>query len=181
MTQEDRPTLSAPVGAQDHTAGPANAPVTLIEYGDFECPFCKMDQPVVREIRRRLGDRLRFVWRHFSRPEHPHARQAAEAAEAASVQGRFWEFSDRLFERQEALEEEHLVGYAGELGLDVDRFRTELSGHHYTARVQQDVLSGIHSGVHGTPTFFINGVRHEGDRAIGPLLAAIEAAEQGAR
>lgn len=181
MTQQDRPTLSAPVNAQDHVAGPATAPVTLVEYGDFECPFCKMDQPIVDEIRRRLGDRLRYVWRHFPRPEHPHARPAAEATEAAAAQGRFWELHELLFEHQDALEEQHLVEYAARLALDIDRFRGELSEHQHAARVQQDVLSGIHSGVHGTPTFFINGVRHEGDRSIGPLLAAIEAAEQAAR
>jgi len=181
MTQQDRPTLNAPIDAQDHAVGPASAPVTLVEYGDFECPFCKMDEPVVREIRRRLGDRLRFVWRHFPRPEHPHARQAAQAAEAAAAQGRFWELHDLLFEHQDALEEQHLVKYAAQLALDVNRFQVELSEHHYAARVQQDVLSGIHSGVHGTPTFFINGVRHEGERTVEPLLAAIEVAEQAAR
>jgi protein-disulfide isomerase len=179
--QQDQPTLRAPVGAQDHVAGPASAAVTLLEYGDFECPFCKIDASVVQEIRRRLGDRLRFVWRHFPRPEHPHARHAAEAAEAAAAQGRFWEAHTLLFEHQEALEEQHLVEYAAQLGLDVDRFGVELREHRYAERVQQDVLSGIHSGVHGTPTFFINGVRHEGDRAIGPLLAAIEAAERAGR
>src|SRR3954453_1315929 len=109
--------LSEPVSARDHVRGPAGAPLTLMEYGDFECPFCGMAYPVVKELRRRLGSRLRYVYRHFPRPEHPHARHAAEASEAAAAQGRFWEMHDTLFEHQQALEDEHLEQYAAEIGV----------------------------------------------------------------
>jgi protein-disulfide isomerase len=169
--------LAMPVGERDHARGPAGAPVTLVEYGDFECPFCGMAYPAVKELRRRLGARLRVVFRHFPRPEHPHARHAAEAAEAAAAQGRFWEMHDALFEHQQALDDEQLVRYAAELGLDADRVRRELAEHRHRDRVQEDVLSGIHSGAHGTPTFFVNGVLHDGRWELAELLAAIEAAE----
>ena len=178
MNRVDDTRLLVPVSARDHVWGPADAPITLVEYGDFECPFCKMAYPDLKELRRRLGDRLRIVFRHFPRPEHPHARHAAEAAEAAASQGRFWEMHDALFEHQQALDEAHLVQYAADLGLDADRFRRELTTHVHHERVQEDVLSGIHSGVHGTPTFFINGARHDGRWELGPLLAAIDAADR---
>jgi protein-disulfide isomerase len=169
--------LVMPVGERDHSLGAAGAPVTLVEYGDFECPFCRTAYPIVTELRRHLGDRLRVVFRHFPRPEHPHARHAAEAAEAAASQGRFWAMHDALFEHQQALGDEHLVQYATGLGLDADSFRRELEAHVYRGRVQEDVLSGIHSGVHGTPTFFINGARHEGEWELDQLLASIHAAD----
>jgi len=170
-------TLVMPVGERDHILGPTGAQITLVEYGDFECPFCGMAYPVVKELRRRLGDRLRVVFRHFPRPEHPHARHAAEAAESAAAQGKFWEMHDALFEHQQALDDGHLVEYAAGLGVDTDRFRGELAGHAYRERVQDDVESGIHSGVHGTPTFFINGARHDGRLELDQLLAAIHAAD----
>jgi protein-disulfide isomerase len=169
--------LAVAVGERDHVQGPAAAPVTLVEYGDFECPFCGMAYPAVRELRRQLGERLRFVFRHFPRPEHPHARHAAEAAEAAAAQGRFWEMHDLLFEHQHALEEDDLVEYAARLGLDPDRFGHDLTSHAHRDRVQQDVLSAIESGAHGTPTFFINGVRHEGAWRLEDLLTAVASAE----
>jgi protein-disulfide isomerase len=178
MTRSASTTLSMPVGERDHVRGPATAPITLVEYGDFECPFCEMAYPSIKEIQRRLGDRLRFVFRHFPRPEHPHARQAAEAAEAAAAQGMFWEMHDLLFEHQRALDDSHLVEYAAWLGLDADRFERELAENTYHDRVQEDVLSGIHSGVHGTPTFFINGLRHDGRWELEPLLEAIHAADR---
>src|SRR5438132_10231680 len=116
--------LSQPVTARDHAAGSPDAPVTLVEYGDFECPFCGMAYPEIKDIRQRLGDRLRFVYRHFPRPEHPHARHAAEAAEAAAAQGEqhFWAMQDALFEHQQALEDAQLVRYASDIGLDTGRF-----------------------------------------------------------
>ncbi len=175
------PRLTLPVSARDHVRGSAQAPVTLVEYGDFECPFCGMAYPVVKDLQRRLGDRLRFVYRHFPRTsEHPHAHLAAEAAEAAGAQSRFWEMHDLLFEHQRALALDDLVGYAARLGLDTDRFRRELETHVYHERVHEDVRSAIHSGVHGTPTFFIDGVRHEGRWETDELLGVIKAAE-GAR
>src|SRR5438105_6952804 len=125
---------------RDHILGPADAPVTLVEYGDFECPFCARSYPAVRAIRRQLGDQLRFVYRHFPRPEHPHARHAAEAAEAAASQGEdhFWAMHDVLFEHQQALDDEHLVAYAAQLGLDVERFSHDLEHHLYVERVHED-------------------------------------------
>lgn len=179
MTQADGVAQrSMPVGERDHSLGPATAPVTLVEYADFECPFCGMAYPAVKELRRRLGDRLRFVFRHFPRPEHPRARPAAEASEAAAAQGKFWPMHDLLFEHQQALEAPDLVEYAAQLGLDTDRFRRETASHAHQDRVQQDALSAIHSGAHGTPTFFINGVRREGAWEFDDLLSAIQAAER---
>jgi protein-disulfide isomerase len=167
--------LSAPVNAEeDHVLGPANAPVTLVEYGDFECPFCGRSYPAVRRIRGELGDRLRFVFRHYPRPEHPHARHAALAAEAASAQGRFWEMHDQLFEHQDALTDSDLAQYASDIGLDVERFRHDLTSHVNMDRVQRDIQSGAHNDVHGTPTFFINGVKHEGPDTFDDLLSAIQ-------
>jgi len=153
--------LTQPVGDADHVAGPADAPVTLVEYGDFECPSCRKAWPMVKEFQRRLGTNLRFVFRHFPLTKlHPNAEHAAEAAEAASTQGAFWQMYDRLFERQFALEDDNLIEYASELGLDADRVRVALEGGTYRARVKADVLSGLKSGVTGTPTFFINGERY---------------------
>ena len=152
--------LDAAVNAErDHSLGPADAPVTLVEYGDFECPFCGRSYPAVKQIRRELSDRLRFVFRHFPRPEHPHARHAAEAAEVASAQGHFWQMHDMLFEHQGALEDRDLVGYAAAIGLDVGRFEHDLSTHVYLERVHADLKSAARSGAHGTPTFFINGLK----------------------
>jgi protein-disulfide isomerase len=170
--------LTVPVGERDHALGPAAARVTLLEYGDFECPFCGMAYPAIKELRQRLPDRLRFVFRHFPRPEHPHARHAAEAAEASAAQGRFWEMHDLLFEHQHALEDDDLLDYAAQLGLDTGRFGSDLASHAHRDRVQGDVLSAIASGSHGTPTFFINGLRHEGAWQLEDLLAAVEAAER---
>jgi protein-disulfide isomerase len=166
--------LDAAVNAErDHILGPADAPVTLVEYGDFECPFCGRSYPAVQQIRRELGDRLRFVFRHFPRPEHPHARHAAEAAEAAAAQGHFWQMHDLLFEHQSALEDKDLVGYAAAISLDVGRFEHELTTHVYLERVHADLQSAARNGVHGTPTFFINGVKHEGPDTFDDLMSAI--------
>jgi protein-disulfide isomerase len=167
--------LSAPVNADhDHVVGPSNAAITLVEYGDFECPFCGRSYPAVRQIRGELGDRLRFVFRHFPRPEHPHARRAAESAEAAAAQGHFWEMHDQLFEHQAALTDRDLANYAASIGLNVERFQQELTSHVHSERVQRDIQSGAHSDVHGTPTFFINGVKHEGPGTFDDLMGAIQ-------
>jgi protein-disulfide isomerase len=175
MERGDVVKLSAPVNAdQDHVLGKSSAPVTLVEYGDFECPFCGRSYPAVRRIRGELGDRLRFVFRHYPRPEHPHARHAAQAAEAASAQGRFWEMHDQLFEHQDAQTDSDLAQYAADIGLDVERFGHDLTSHVSVERVQRDIQSGAHSDVHGTPTFFINGVKHEGPDTFDDLLYAIQ-------
>lgn len=154
--------LSTPVTARDHAQGPPDAVVTLVEYGDYECPHCGRAYPIVKGIQARMGSRLRFVFRNFPLKEiHPHAEHAAELAETAAVQGKFWEMHDRIFEHQRTLGDLHLLEFAAELDLDVERVKRELASHTHEARVREDFLSGIKSGVNGTPTFFINGVRHD--------------------
>ncbi len=161
---------------RDHTRGPADAPVTVVEYGDFECPFCGQAEPVVRQLLREFGD-VQYVWRHLPLNDvHPRAQLAAEASEAASDQGAFWQFHDLLLDHQDALAPEDLIGYAGQLGLDVDRFTNDLSAHVGAARVAEDVDSADLSGVSGTPTFFINGHRHQGAYDIATLSKAVRAA-----
>ena len=159
---DDVARLTLPVGPRDHVQGRADAPVTLVEYGDYECPHCGRAYPIIKEVQRRLGAKLRFVFRNFPLSEgHPHAEHAAEAAEGAATGGRFWEMHDTLYEHQQALDDRHLVGYAAALGLDTAKFETELRGHAHKARVREDFTSGVRSGVNGTPTFFINGVRFD--------------------
>jgi protein-disulfide isomerase len=172
-----RGTLTPPVGERDHVTGPATAPVTLVEYGDFECPSCRKAWPMVKELQDRLGTNLRFVFRNFPLTKlHPNAQHAAEAAEAAGAQGAYWQMYDRLFERQFALEDHNLVEYATDLGLDADRLTDALHAGTYRARVKDDVFSGLKSGVNGTPTFFINGVRYDGAHGTEPLLEALQVA-----
>jgi protein-disulfide isomerase len=169
--------LTVPVSAEDHSQGPLDAPVTLVEYGDYECPHCGRAYPIVRDVQRQLGARLRFVFRNFPlREVHPHAQHAAEAAEAAAAQGRFWEMHDLIFEHQRALLDRHLHEYAGTLALDQARFDEELASHVHAARIKRDFSGGIRSGVNGTPTFFVNGVRHDGDWDAASLVAALERA-----
>jgi formate-nitrite transporter family protein len=158
--------LTPPVGAHDHVAGSEDAPVTLVEYGDYECPYCGLAYPIVKAAQRELGGRLRFVFRHFPLAEvHPHARHAAQAAEAAAAQGKFWEMHDMIFEHQGALEDTDLVRYAELLELDAERIARELEAGTYAKRVRDDFRSGARSGVNGTPTFFINGERYDGSWA----------------
>jgi protein-disulfide isomerase len=177
-TTEWEPALTVPVAEdRDHIQGPADAPVTLVEYGDFECPYCGGAYPIIKEVQARMGDRLRFVFRNFPiTTSHPHAEQAAEAAEAAAGQDRFWQMHDLLFENQRRLRDEDLRAYAEQAGLDVERFDQELAEHVHAARVREDFMSGVRSGVNGTPTFFINGVRHDGSYEVEALLAALERA-----
>ncbi len=128
MTQSETPRLTPPVGRRDHILGPAAAPITLVEYGDYQCPYCSTAHPVINELRRRLGNRLRVVVRNFPCPDaHPHAQHAAEAAEAATAQGKFWEMHDLLYEHQRVLDDADLAGHAAGLGLDVDRFKREVA------------------------------------------------------
>ena len=153
----ERPTLSLPVSDRDHVIGPETARVTLLEYGDYECPYCGAAHPVVKDVVRAMGDDLRFAYRHFPLTQtHPHAYQAAEAAEAAGAQGRFWEMHDLLFENQDRLSLRDVMTLATALELDLERFVTDLRSHAYAGRLREDFLSGIRSGVNGTPTFFVN-------------------------
>jgi protein-disulfide isomerase len=155
--------LTPPVSAHDHIAGPDDAPVTLVEYGDYECPYCGMAYPIVKAAQRQIRSQLRFVFRNFPLAEiHPHARHAAQAAEAAGAQGKFWEMHDMLFEHQHALEDADLVRYAETVGLDAVQLARELDAGTYAKRVRDDFRSGVRSGVNGTPTFFVNGERYEG-------------------
>ena len=171
------PRLVNDVTAQDHVSGARDAVVTLVEYGDYECPHCAQAYPIVKALERELGDWLRVCFRHFPlTTAHPHAKDAAEAAEAAGTQHKFWQMHGLLFEHQDALEYAQLFGYALALGLDRLRFMTELANHRHAARVRADFRSGVRSGVNGTPTFFINGVRHDDGYAFDTLLNALEAA-----
>jgi Na+/H+ antiporter NhaA/protein-disulfide isomerase len=161
---------------RDHVRGPLEAPLTLVEYGDFECPYCGQAEPVVRELLRDFGD-VRYVWRHLPLSDvHPHARLAAEASEAAADQGAFWELHDLLLDHQDLLGFGDLVRYAEQLGLDVERFTSRLQDHAGAARVAEDVDSADLSGVSGTPTFFINGRRHYGAYDIDTLTEAVRVA-----
>jgi protein-disulfide isomerase len=179
-TQDEGPTLTMPVDPdRDHIQGPESAPVTLVEYGDFECPHCGRAHGILTELLPQLGESVRFVFRHFPLAQvHVHAEHAAESAEAAAAQGQFWEMHDALFENQEALEDDNLVSYAEQLGLDIPRFAADLEQQKYRTRVSEDFRAGIRSGVNGTPTFFINGHRHNGAWDLEALRQAITHASQ---
>jgi protein-disulfide isomerase len=167
--------LKRSIDAHDWAKGPAAAPVTLLEYGDFECPFCGRAWVELKQLESLLEDHLRFVFRHFPLSQaHPHAMLAAEAAEAAGDQGKFWEMHDTLYRNQHHLEAPALVGYAADLGLDLARFSRDLQEHRHFAKVRRDFLEGVRSGVNGTPTLFINGRRHDGAYTAEAVLAAIE-------
>jgi protein-disulfide isomerase len=167
-------TLKTPVTDEDWSSGPADAPVTIVEYVDFECPHCRKAHEVFRTIRADYPA-FRLVLRHFPITSlHPHAQAAAEAAEAAGAQGKFWEMQDLIFDHQERLAAEDLRGYAQELSLDLERFERELAERSYQSRVKQSFRNGIGDGVNGTPTIFINGVRYDGPRDYETLLAVIK-------
>ena len=169
--------LAVPAHAGDHARGPADAPVTLVEYGDFECPDSAMASTVLRDVRRRLGEQVQVVFRHFPlRHKHPHAQWAAEAAEAAGAQGRFWEMHDALFVHLRLLGDEHLDLYVARLALDAARLRRDIGAHVYAPRVQADYEGGERSGVTGTPTIFINGVRYDGPTDVEALTTTLAAA-----
>ena len=176
------PTLTVPVGPDDWSDGPENAPVTFVEYGDFQCPHCASMEPVLHELRRLAGPGMRFVYRHFPlTSSHPHAQSAAEAAEAAGMQGAFWPMHDALFANQQALTDRDLVAYAAALGLDVDAVSSALANQTYEPNVRGDFMSGVRSGVSGTPTFFINGVRHDGEYTLDALARAVQKAGRAGR
>ena len=166
--------LTLPIGGRDHIQGPIDAPITLLEYGDYECPYCGAAYPIIKEVQQQLGDRLCFAFRNFPLVNsHPHAQHAAEAAEAASAQGRYWEMHDLLFEHQEALEDENLTQYAADLELDTRRVMAEVRAGEHLARVREDFHSGARGGVNGTPTCFVNGVCFTGRTNVEDLLAAL--------
>jgi protein-disulfide isomerase len=152
--------------------------MVLLEYGDYQCPYCGAAYPIVKRIQKKLGTRLKFVFRNFPiTNSHPQAQWAAEMAEAAAEQGRFWEMHDYLYENQRSLGDEGFFArHAKELNMDVARLEREIAQHVHSPRVQEDYMSGIRSGVNGTPTFFINGVRYDGYPEFGPLISALEKA-----
>jgi protein-disulfide isomerase len=172
------PNLKLPVTPnRDHIRGPIDAPLTLLEYGDYECPYCGMAYVIVEDVIAQMGDQVRFVFRHFPLVDlHPHAERAAEAAEAAGAQGKYWDMHHMLFQNQENLSDPFLLGYARAIGLDVTRFTDDLATGIYRRKVAEDFISGVNSGVNGTPTFFINDVKHDGPWDAASLLAALQGA-----
>jgi predicted DsbA family dithiol-disulfide isomerase len=181
-TGEDILDLSDDVDRErDHIRGPDDALVTLVEYGDLECPYCGQAEPVIRELLSSFGDDVRYVWRHLPLSDvHPRAELAAEATEAAAAQGKFWEMHDTLLAHQDQLRQQDLRHHAEKVGLDVGRFWDELLSHEHLPRVAEDVVSADASGVSGTPTFFINGRRHHGAYDIDTLATAVQASRQRA-
>ncbi len=168
--------LTSPDAKHDHLQGSADAPAMLLEYGDYQCPACGDAYPMVKAIQKRLSGQLCFAFRNFPLISiHPHAGHAAEVAEAAGAQGRFWEMHDLLYENQGALNDEFLMEYARSLGLDDTRIAQEIRDGDYTPRVREDFRYGVRAGVNGTPTFFINGERYDGATGLEPLLAALSA------
>jgi len=167
--------LTQPVSERDHAKGPANAPLTLVEYGDYQCPYCRAAYPVVKRLQKKLGRKLRFVFRNFPVTQaHPFALIAAETAEAAALQGKFWEMHDLLFEQQASLKPDIIPRWADKIGLDLNKFGNDIKQGVVEKRIKEDRQSGIRSGVNGTPTFYINGIRYDGPADYNSLLAALE-------
>jgi len=174
MDSADLSRLLLPIRPMDHVRGPEDASYTLVEYGDYECPDCGRLYVILRDLQQDIASRLRIVFRHYPLSGiHHHAQQAAEAAEAAGVQGKFWEMHTLLFERQNALRTKDLICYAEELALDVGRFREELKNEKYSERVRADFLAGVQNGVYGTPGLFLNGVRYDGEWGKESLAALL--------
>jgi protein-disulfide isomerase len=170
-------TLKIAVNAEDHSRGSANAPCTLVEYGDYQCPHCRMAYPLVERVERHFGDRLRFVFRNFPLMQiHPYAQPAGEVAEFAATKGKFWEMHDLLFDNQDSLGEELFAELATRLALDPAEVSRALEDGTYANRVRTDFTGGVRSGVNGTPTFFIHGQRHNGPADFDHLIKAIDAA-----
>jgi protein-disulfide isomerase len=169
--------LAVPVDDRDHVLGPEDAPVTLVEYGDFQCPYCARAHPMVQELLRRRTNLMRFAYRHFPLINvHPYAEPAAEAAEAAGARGRFWPVHDWLFANQDRLSPVTLIAALVGMGLDGQAIAAEIQDHKFLGKVQSDFVGGIRSGVRGTPTFFINGMRYEGGHSVPELVTAVDAA-----
>jgi protein-disulfide isomerase len=175
MRTYPEPRLKLAVSERDHIRGSATARVTLVEYGDYQCPYCGAAYPIIEAICQALGEQLQFVFRHFPLAEmHPHAMPAAETAEAAAAQHKFWEMHDTLYTHQEALAYNDLVEYARSLGISPDLVQDALVEHPFEERVRSDFMNGVRSGVNGTPTFFIEGVRYDGPMEYDSLLAALQ-------
>jgi len=171
--------LSMPLSARDHTQGSRDATVELVEYGDYECPHCKAAHPIVKRLQAEFDTNLRFSYRHFPLIEiHPLAEPAAEAAEAAGAQGKFWQMHDLLFQYSPRLEAADLLAMAAEIDLDKGRFSDDLAARRHTRRVREDMESGANSGVNGTPAFFVNGVRHQGGYDFESLRESLLATQQ---
>lgn len=166
--------LTLPIQAIDHVSGSEEAVLTIIKYGCYQCSDSAQTYGLIRTLQQRLGQQVRFIFRHFPQIDlYPRAQRAAEAAEAAAAQGKFWPMHNLLFERQQALNDDHLVEYAAELGLEMSQFLKDLSGHVYAPRIQADLFSGIRSGVTSTPTLFINGIRQKGDNRLIQLMSSV--------
>jgi protein-disulfide isomerase len=167
--------LAQPVSARDHAEGPADAPLTMVEYGDYQCPYCGAAYPVVKHLQKTLGKKLRFVFRNFPLTQaHPYALIAAETAEAAALQDKFWEMHDLLYEQQTFLEPDIIPVWAEKLGLNLEKLGIDISQGVVEKRIKEDRQSGIRSGVNGTPSFFINGTRYDGLPDYDSLLVALE-------
>jgi protein-disulfide isomerase len=170
------PKLEIPVTTEgDHIEGRVNAVLTLVEYGDYQCPYCGAAYPEVKKVQKELGSELRFVFRNFPLTNmHEHAMNAAETAEAASAQGKFWPMHDFLYEHQATLGVPSVaLSYAKRLGLDTQKFEREIAQHVYQKRIKDDFMGGVRSGVNGTPTFYVNGVRHDGEAVAKALVEAL--------
>lgn len=169
--------LAVPVSSSDHTQGPADAPATLVEYGDYQCPYCGQAYPVIKAMQKRFGAKLRFVFRNFPLNQaHPYAELAAEAAEAAGAQGKFWEMHDALYENQDRLGQPLIELLVERLNLDAGKFEADLEARKYQSRVKHDFMGGVRSGVNGTPGFFINGKRYDQSWDEQTLSAALDEA-----
>jgi protein-disulfide isomerase len=177
------PRLTLPVGERDHSQGRSDAPLVLVEYGDYQCPYCGAAYPIVKRIQKELGSSLRFVFRNFPiTNSHPQAEWAAETAEAAAAQGKFWEMHDFLYEHQRFMgDEAYFAKNETRLKLDATRIAHEVAKGAYSSRIEEDYTSGIRSGVNGTPTFFINGTRYDGYPEFGPMISALKETQKDSR
>ncbi|WP_433081517.1 DsbA family protein [Dactylosporangium sp. CA-052675] len=177
--QVTTPRLTIPVGPDDHTSGPAGAPVSLVEYGDFQCPYCAMAHTILQDLLRLRRETVRYTFRHFPLTNvHPYADLAAEVAEAAAVRGAFWPMRDWLFANQSGINPRRLMVGVERLGLPSAEVGDEVGAHLYLDRVRRDLVGGVRSGVGGTPTFFVNGVRHDGGYSLDDLLDAVDQAAE---
>jgi protein-disulfide isomerase len=171
---DDSVSLTPPVSARDHIEGHENASVTLVEYADYQCPYCGAAHPVIKRLQKSLGKKMRFIFRNFPLTHsHPYALLAAQAAEAAALQGKFWEMHDVIFENQEQLEPEILPAWAQQIELDANQFAEAFGDPKVTKRIEEDYQSGLESGVDGTPSFFINGIKYEGESDFDSLSVAL--------
>ena len=167
--------LSSPINSHDQIYGDIGAQIELVEYGDYECPYCGRAYPIVKDIQRQLGSNLSFVFRNFPLTKiHPHAFAAAVAAEAAGLQGKFWEMHDIIFENQKTLEPENILNFATRLGLDIEKFKQDIHQQPLANKVEMDFESGLRSGVNKTPTFFINGLKYDGEWTGTELLVYLK-------